>query len=152
MERFSWIIENKLAGSECPGYYADLDDDLRFLRENGISAIVSLTENAIDSNAIAKDFKYLHLPVEDFTAPAISQIEKFVSYVAGMDNRGVGVVVHCHAGLGRTGTMLAAYLVYVGKNPEDAVREIRAKRPGSIQTASQLESILHYAKKLRGEV
>jgi len=150
MKGFSWIIENKLAGSGCPGYRADLDDDLQFLRENGIGAIVSLTENAIGSNAIAEDFNYLHLPVEDFTAPAISQIEKFVSYVEQMNNRGVRVVVHCLAGLGRTGTMLAAYLVYTGKNPKDAIQEIRTKRPGSI-IPCQEESIFNYAKKLNDE-
>lgn len=52
------------------------------------------------------------------------------------------VAVHCMSGRGRTGTMLACYLVSVeGYSAEDAVVETRRRRRGSIEIDEQLEAV-----------
>jgi atypical dual specificity phosphatase len=45
-------------------------------------------------------------------------------------------------GWGRTGTLLAAYLVSEGMSADEAIYQVRKKRPGSIETFGQ-EQILH---------
>ncbi|HCA46062.1 MAG TPA: protein-tyrosine-phosphatase, partial [Armatimonadetes bacterium] len=49
--------------------------------------------------------------------------------------------VHCMAGLGRTGTMIACYLVSQGMPAEEAIAEVRRARPGSIQTEQQEQAV-----------
>ena len=64
-----------------------------------------------------------------------------------------GVVVHCLGGHGRTGTMLACYLVrFLGVSGEEAIEEIRRMRPGSVETVEQEETIKKYADAVAKEL
>ncbi|GBN49532.1 Protein tyrosine phosphatase domain-containing protein 1 [Araneus ventricosus] len=57
------------------------------------------------------------------------------------------VAIHSHAGLGRTGVLVACYLIYTLRcKPTDAVAYVRNKRPGSVQTKSQVESVQGFAQ------
>jgi len=59
-------------------------------------------------------------------------------------------MVHCLAGLGRTGTLLACYLVkYQKTSADDAIQKVREERPGSIQSYPQEEMIFQFAKSLQ---
>ncbi|KAJ8955324.1 hypothetical protein NQ318_003417 [Aromia moschata] len=57
------------------------------------------------------------------------------------------VAIHCHAGLGRTGVLIACYLVYALRvSANDAIRYVRFKRPGSVQTRGQILCVRHFAQ------
>ena len=59
------------------------------------------------------------------------------------------VMVHCLAGLGRTGTILASYLVkYENMSADEAIEKVRKIRPGSIQSYPQEEMIFRFEKSL----
>ena len=144
---FSFVIDGHLAGMAHPGHGGPIQNALQFLTENEIRAIVSLTEDPLNEEAIRMaGMDYLHLPVADFTPPSLEQVQTFVDFVRERSANQQASVVHCHAGMGRTGTMLACYLVSENVDPEDAIREVRTLRPGSIETAQQEALVRDWAK------
>jgi atypical dual specificity phosphatase len=76
-------------------------------------------------------------------------VEEFVAFVDAERARGGAVMAHCVAGIGRTGTMLAAYLVKEGRTAPEAIREVRTRRRGSIETTEQEDLIAMYEAKLQ---
>jgi len=122
--------------------------DFEFLKDNGFEAIVSLSEFPL-SEVLIEEFGFTvkHIPVRDFEAPTLEQVEDFVAFAENARSEGKKLVVHCDAGIGRTGTMLACYLVSKGYNAADAIEEVRAKRPGSLETIEQEEVVLKYEGK-----
>jgi atypical dual specificity phosphatase len=72
------------------------------------------------------------------TAPKQHQIEKIIALITISLSYGRPVGVSCSAGLGRTGTILACYLVSRGLDADAAINRVRMKRPGSIETREQV--------------
>ena len=146
MKGFSWVLEGRLAGMPQPGPGDDLEHDLLFLEEQEIELLVSLTEKSTDIEAAkAHGMAVLHLPVKDFAAPTLDQLFEFTSTVHEWLSEGKRVGVHCRAGLGRTGTFLAAYFVTTGMTAGAAIEHVRVLRPGSVETAAQEQTVYAFA-------
>ncbi|MGR3309792.1 MAG: dual specificity protein phosphatase 23 [Candidatus Brocadiales bacterium] len=146
---FSWLVPGEIAGMARP---ASTVNDFENLRDDGIDAIVSLTEDQLNQPLIEEfGFEYLHIPIEDLSVPTMDQIEDFVEFACRMRKEEKSIVVHCGAGIGRTGTILACYLVSKGYSAEESITEVRRKRPGSIETDEQLEIVYMYERKLADE-
>jgi len=142
---FSWVIPGELAAMSRPW---DLVGDMEFLSEEGIRLIVSLTVTPLKQALIEEfGFDYEHIPIRDFHAPTPQQVEDFVRVITQARRDGKKAVVHCAAGRGRTGTMLACYLVSLGRTAAQALKEVRALRPGSVETREQETAIGAYARK-----
>ena len=142
---FSWVIENKLAGSGMPTTI----NEINWILNQGVKSIITMTENALPESWVT-DTKYLHVPTEDLGAPDIDQIEKTVDFIHERINNNEPVMVHCAAGIGRTGTILACYLIKYHKySANNAIKQIRKERPGSIQSERQEIVIELYEKHLR---
>jgi atypical dual specificity phosphatase len=134
LPNFSWFVENKVAGTSYPWS----EDALIILKALGVEALLSLTEQPLPSDLLTRiKLEAEHLPLADYTAPTIMQVEQSIATINSFLERGLPVAVHCGAGLGRTGTILACYLVWQGTSAEMAITSVRAQRPGSIETAGQ---------------
>ena len=148
LTNFSWLIENVLAGSGQVGgwgYDEQLQSDLDSLCELGIKSVISLTESPLQTDLMeASDMAYFHLPIPDMHPPTLQDIIAFVQYVEKSLAEERPVLVHCSAGLGRTGTMLASYLVDKGSNTANALAQVRAMRPGSVETPDQELAVYDY--------
>ena len=65
---------------------------------------------------------------EDLCAPDLPKLLDVVKVMCFSVSKG-RAAVHCHAGLGRTGTLIACYLVYQERlSADDAIRSVRSKR------------------------
>ncbi len=94
------------------GGLTDYDDDLPTLHSAGVRAVVSLLNIPTDAPVYeSAGFAFLCPPVPDGGAPTMEQASEFVRFVTEQRDAQRAVAVHCEAGLGRTGTMLATYLI-----------------------------------------
>lgn len=145
MDPYNWVMEEKLLASVYP---KDIDY-IRFLKEHeGIKHVLNLAESPWPADwsrdtGVSCD----HFPIIDMSVPTDEQVNRVVRVID--ENEGP-IMVHCAAGIGRTGTLLALYLVDQGMGPKDAIRLVRQKRNGSIQTTAQERMIYNRAMK-RGE-
>jgi len=149
MQGFSWVVPGKLAAMPVPGRERPLDQDAAFLEREGIRVLVSLTEEPPNQEVLAsRRIDQAHIPVQDFTAPTLEQMIDFVAVVENSVAAGNPVGVHCTAGLGRSGTMLAVFLVAEGASADEATTRVRRLRPGSIETPAQEDAIRRFEQHL----
>jgi len=151
VKNFSWLIPGKLAGSEKPGFHtSDEEGDLAFLYAQGVRALVTLTEDPVDRLLLARaGLSAIHIPIPNLEPPELEQVDAFARFVDESGARDEAVVAHCLYGIGRTGTMLACYLVHQGRDSGAAIAEVRRVRPGSIETNEQAARVSEFAKRLR---
>ncbi|XP_076679060.1 uncharacterized protein LOC143374659 isoform X1 [Andrena cerasifolii] len=87
---------------------------------------------------------YYNFALKDYGDATMSKLQDMVKVVAFAVQEG-RVAIHCHAGLGRTGVLIACYLIYsLRVRANDAIRFVRMKRPSAIQTRGQILCIQEF--------
>lgn len=141
-----WVRKREIGGS-CLPYSVD---EIREWKAKGVKRVLVLPEEWEIEEAwgtadyyfsILKDngLDYIHVPIPDNYPPSIAQFNEIYEWL----NKGKGNLVHCVGGIGRTGTIIAAYLIMKESyEPYDAVAEVRKYREGAVQSLQQFEFLM----------
>ncbi|XP_043283751.1 protein tyrosine phosphatase domain-containing protein 1-like isoform X2 [Venturia canescens] len=133
IEQFkNWSIKT-IVNLQTPGEHASCGGNLE---ESGFT----YEPNHFMKNGIY----YYNFAWKDYGDATMSKLLDMVKVVAFAVQEG-RVAIHCHAGLGRTGVLIACYLIYsLRVRASDAIRFVRMKRPGAIQTRGQIQCIQEF--------
>ncbi len=143
---FLWLKRGQLAGTPLPGVYFEMEYDLKALQRVGVTTLISLTETALDEAQLTPfGIKSVWEPVPDMAAPTIEQGERLCRRIAQLLVAREIVAVHCRAGLGRTGTALAAHLIWEGQGALDALETVRRIEPRWVQSQAQVDFLEKFA-------
>ena len=142
LEPITWVDDGHVAACSYPRDEMTLDE----LAHSGVRVLINLHQRRHPAAVLQKyGLIEVHLPVPDFSPPTQAQLERGVSAIEQATATGTRVAVHCGGGLGRTGTLLACYLVKRGLSPDAAIQRVRELRPGSVETPQQEAAVVEYA-------
>jgi dual specificity MAP kinase phosphatase len=142
--RFGWITPSILLGGQ------PTQTVWPRLIERGITGVINLRQEydyVIGSGQLP--LRYLYLPTIDNTAPTQQHLWMGVRFMEEEIKQGGKVYVHCWEGLGRSPTLVAAYLVNNGATPKDAWVAIMKVRPFIRPTPLQRARLEEFAAEVK---
>jgi len=144
-----YCVDDHVCGGQIP-----YREDYKQIRELGFRIVISLVEDweymyyadmspqEVLDEAARNDLIVLRFPTRDGYAPDEETLLRICEIINNNVKQCRKVYVHCVGGLGRTPTVLAAYLVYSrGLSAEDALREVMKVNPEMSITEDQYYSL-----------
>ncbi|KAM6980793.1 protein tyrosine phosphatase domain-containing protein 1 [Aplochiton taeniatus] len=159
----SWITDNLLAMARPSTEIIEKYNIIDQFQRCGLRTVINLQrpgEHASCGNPLEPESGFTYRPEtfmeagiyfynfgwKDYGVASLTTILDMVKVMSFAIQEGK-MAVHCHAGLGRTGVLLACYLVFTSRMSADqAILFVRAKRPNSIQTRGQLLCVREFAQ------
>lgn len=138
MELAYWVLNNRLGGRCYPEKKALWDP--RKLKEAGVKMVISLhplEPNLIDG-LFDQKIRHDNSPFRDYTAPTMETMDHINELMSAVWNNfpNKKILVHCMGGNGRTGTVLAARMIW-----EETVKLNRNEYPGRSHVIKALHSL-----------
>jgi protein-tyrosine phosphatase len=133
-----------------PGRLAPLARDIAAIADFGAEIVLTLTElremlpygaEKLPELLGGRGITWLHMPVVDFGSPERQSQGGWETIGPRLHktlDRAGAIVLHCHAGCGRTGMAAMRLLVERGEAPAAALARLRLVRPCAVETAAQI--------------
>lgn len=138
---FTWLIRGRLGGMPRPGLSRAFDLDAEALARIGVTTVVTLTEEwqpPVETLA-RHGLESIYVPIPDMEPPTFQQAQETCERLVHALEEGRSIVFHCHAGRGRTGTMLAAMLIWYQPDFHAAITRIKTTNRYWIESQSQMK-------------
>ncbi len=139
-EHCYWLLPGRVLAGEHPGARggaALLAQRLLALQANGVGCFIDLT---MPGEGLPQYTPHagqrLAFPIADFGLPAPAAMRATLDAMATACADGPVVYVHCHAGVGRTGTVAGCWLVEQGLQASDALALLQRKFAAAAQSHS----------------
>jgi atypical dual specificity phosphatase len=154
LHNFSWVIPGKLAGSAIPGgtrigRSPTAGADLADLRAQGIRTLVSVQEMPrwFGEECRKAQLEWIQFPIKDFEVPEDgAAFSALVNRIIALLKKETPVCVHCHAGVGRTGLVLACVLGRMfGLDGKKAIAAVRRART-ALETDDQIKFVRDFCR------
>lgn len=155
--RVDWLPGERLGITLLPGrrdFGRDLADDIATLRQVGVTdVLVLLTPEELDGYGVedlidgytSAGLHVLHRPILDQKGASPEQLAMSVDWINQRLEGGGKVLVHCAAGLGRSGMVAACWLRRQGVDAATAIATVRrARSPRAIETAEQEQAVAEF--------
>jgi len=137
----------------------DLASDLEDLKDQSVDAVLCLVpQTELEHYGVpelmdryrAEGFEVMHLPVVDQKVCSLKELVEATDWISALTSANKSVLAHCVGGLGRSGFVLAAYLVSQGHTSTEAIAMIRESRsPRAIETTVQEECVKDFERSLK---
>lgn len=138
-----WVLSDKLLLSRAPKDAPELLE----LRALGVTHVLSLIgDGAEEEWSRAAGIRFLSWPLMEMGAPTVPEVAGAVDRVGSVlsSTRNV-LLVHCHAGVGRSGVVAASYLgASAGLKADEAVEWVRGRRPSALWSQDKVGAVEDY--------
>jgi len=144
---FVWVEMGRLAGSGYPASRGQVE----WLVKSGIRTILTLTENPLPAEFTGGlGVSSVHVAMRDHEPPRFESIGRAVGIIEAELSAGRPVLVHCLAGEGRTGCVIASYLIKTRRvGAEEALKLIREIKPEFVEHGQE-SAVFEFASRLWG--
>jgi atypical dual specificity phosphatase len=144
---FRWLHPGQLGGLPRPGIIASLADDLAGLQRLGVTTLLTVeeTETVPADELAAAGIAAAHFPIVDMEAPDEHAAASWCQELERRLEAGEIVAVHCRAGQGRTGTVLACQLIWSGASAIEALDRVRAINPRWVTSDVQVRFLARFS-------
>lgn len=144
---FRWLLPGQLGGLPRPGIIASLEEDLAGLQRLGVTLLLTVEEiETVPAAALAEvGIAVAHFPIVDMEAPDERTAARWCAHLEERLQAGEVIAVHCRAGQGRTGTVLACQLIWSGATAVEALDRVRAINPRWVTSDPQVRFLARFA-------
>ena len=158
-----WVQPGKLLAGEHPGARGpeQARQNVNALLKMNISFFLNLTEapdrfsyeTLVEAEAarLERSVVCQRFPIPDFQTPSVELMVQILDYLDTALNAGHTVYLHCHAGIGRTGTVVGCYLARHGLSGEEALKKLAHLRRDTLtrhiispETIEQRQMVLQW--------
>ncbi|VAW56403.1 hypothetical protein MNBD_GAMMA07-2747 [hydrothermal vent metagenome] len=144
---FLWLINGRLAGTPLPGVFFEIDYDLKALQRVGVTRLISTTQKPINNQLLEKYGMICEaFPIKDMGVPEFEQAVMICRYIDYNLEQEEVIAVHCRAGLGRTGTVLALYQIWKNNDALSALEIVRNIEPRWVQSEKQVKFLDQFSQ------